>query len=253
MDRRKFQSERNVTESKPRQPVRLNKFISNAGIASRRDADRLIQEGMVSVNGKIITELGTKVLPTDKVVYKGKTLKSEKPQYILLNKPKDFITTMDDPLNRKTVMKLVSNACQERIYPVGRLDRNTTGLLLFTNDGELATKLTHPSHKIKKVYQVDLNKPLSQQDFHRIQSGIRLEDGLAFVDEIAILSADKKIIGLEIHIGKNRVVRRIFEKLGYEVIKLDRVMFGPLTKKDLPRGKWRHLDEKELKILLSLS
>ncbi|HHP7240668.1 MAG TPA: pseudouridine synthase [Cyclobacteriaceae bacterium] len=253
MDRPKSQSEKNVTDSNQSQPVRLNKFISNAGIASRRDADKLIQEGKVSVNGKIITELGTKVLRTDKVVYMGKTLKSEKPQYILLNKPKDFITTMEDPLNRKTVMKLVSNACRERIYPVGRLDRNTTGLLLFTNDGELATKLTHPSHMIKKVYQVDLNKPLSPQDFRRIQSGIRLEDGLAFVDEIAILSADKKIIGLEIHIGKNRVVRRIFEKLGYDVIKLDRVMFGPLTKKDLPRGKWRHLDVKELKILQRLS
>ncbi len=229
--------------------VRLNKFISNAGVCSRRDADILIQEGKIKVNKEVIREMGYKVKPGDKVYYNGKLLKREKAVYILLNKPKDFITTMEDPEGRKTVMSLVKNAADERIYPVGRLDRNTTGLLLFTNDGELAKKLSHPSYEIKKIYQVDLNKPITDEDFEKIKQGLKLEDGLAEVDEIAILSKDKSILGVEIHIGRNRIVRRIFEHLGYDVIRLDRVMYGPLTKKDLARGKWRALTDKEVVLL----
>jgi 23S rRNA pseudouridine2605 synthase len=226
--------------------VRLNKFISNSGVCSRRDADMLIQMGEVSVNGKVITELGYKVEKTDVVKYNGQTLRSERPIYVLLNKPKDFITTTEDPEERQTVMALVKTACKERIYPVGRLDRQTTGLLLLTNDGELAKKLTHPSHKILKVYQADLDKPITQEDFEKISSGLELEDGPVKVDSIAVVSPDKKSIGLEIHEGRNRIVRRMFEHLGYEVVKLDRVMYAGLTKKDLPRGKWRYLSEKEV-------
>jgi 23S rRNA pseudouridine2605 synthase len=236
---------------KPPQPeaIRLNRFIANAGVCSRRDADELIQSGKIKVNGKVVTELGTKVLPKDKVIYQGKVLRSEKLQYVLLNKPNDFITTMDDPHNRKTVMTLVKNACNERIFPVGRLDRKTTGLLLFTNDGELAKRLTHPSHQIKKIYQVELENGLVKHDFEQILKGIDLDDGLATVDELAIISDDHRHIGLQLHIGRNRIVRRIFEHLGYKVKKLDRVMFGPLTKKDLPRGKWRHLSAEEVRHL----
>lgn len=226
--------------------IRLNKYIADAGICSRREADKLIEAGEVKVNGQVVTELGTKVSRMDVVTYNGKKLSAEKLVYVLLNKPKDFITTMDDPDDRKTVMQLVNNAGNERIYPVGRLDRNTTGLLLLTNDGELTKKLSHPSHKVKKIYQVDLNKPLEEEDFEKIQAGLQLEDGEATVDEIAILSADRSIVGVEIHIGRNRIVRRIFEHLGYEVIRLDRVMYAGLTKKDLPRGKWRYLSQKEL-------
>ena len=226
--------------------IRLNKYIADAGICSRREADKLIEAGEVKVNGQVVTELGTKVSRMDVVTYNGKKLSAEKVVYVLLNKPKDFITTMDDPDDRKTVMQLVNNAGNERIYPVGRLDRNTTGLLLLTNDGELTKKLSHPSHKVKKIYQVDLNKPLEEEDFEKIQAGLQLEDGEATVDEIAILSADRSIVGVEIHIGRNRIVRRIFEHLGYEVIRLDRVMYAGLTKKDLPRGKWRYLSQKEL-------
>ncbi|MEM7550687.1 MAG: pseudouridine synthase [Bacteroidota bacterium] len=226
--------------------IRLNKFIANAGVCSRRDADKLIAEGSIKVNGKIIRELGYKVLRSDKVSYKGKALKSEALRYVLLNKPKDFITTVDDPQNRKTVMQLVEKACDERIYPVGRLDRQTTGLLLFTNDGELADKLSHPSNNIKKLYQVELDKPLDDLDFEKIASGVTLEDGKAFVDNLAIIEKHKRTIGIEIHLGRNRIVRRIFESLGYDVIRLDRVMYAGLTKKDLPRGKWRYLTLKEI-------
>jgi 23S rRNA pseudouridine2605 synthase len=194
----------------------------------------------------VITELGYKVEKTDVVKYNGQTLRSERPIYVLLNKPKDFITTTEDPEERQTVMALVKTACKERIYPVGRLDRQTTGLLLLTNDGELAKKLTHPSHKILKVYQADLDKPITQEDFEKISSGLELEDGPVKVDSIAVVSPDKKSIGLEIHEGRNRIVRRMFEHLGYEVVKLDRVMYAGLTKKDLPRGKWRYLSEKEV-------
>lgn len=226
--------------------IRLNKYIANAGVCSRREADSLISLGEVRVNGKVVTELGTKVKPTDKVTYGGKKLNPERPVYVLLNKPKNFITTTDDPEERNTVMQLVSNACDERIYPVGRLDRNTTGLLLLTNDGDLADKLAHPSNNVKKLYQVNIDKPISNEDFFKIQEGIRLEDGLAQVDEIGLVNDSKTSLGLQIHIGRNRIVRRIFEHLGYKVIRLDRVMYAGLTKKDLPRGHWRHLSEQEV-------
>jgi 23S rRNA pseudouridine2605 synthase len=226
--------------------MRLNKYISNAGLCSRRDADKMIEEGLIKVNGKVITELGYKIKPTDIVQHSNNTLKKERPVYVLLNKPKDFITTTDDPGERKTVMDLVANACKERIYPVGRLDRNTSGLLLLTNDGELAAKLTHPSNEIKKVYQADLDKPLEKEDFEKILNGLELEDGPVKVDDLAIVSPDRTCIGLEIHEGRNRIVRRLFEHLGYDVVKLDRVVYAGLTKKDLPRGNWRHLSEKEV-------
>ncbi len=233
--------------------IRLNRFIANAGVCSRRDADELIKAGEITVDGKVIKEMGFKVYRTDKVKHKGKVLRGEKNVYVLLNKPKDFITTTKDPQNRHTVMQLVSNACDERIFPVGRLDRNTTGLLLFTNDGELASKLMHPSYKVKKIYQVDINKPLKKEDYEQIVNGLELEDGLAKVDDIAIISPDSMSVGIEIHIGKNRIVRRIFEHLGYEVIKLDRVAYSSLTKKDLNRGRWRYLSEKEVINLKHLS
>ncbi|MDN3668731.1 pseudouridine synthase [Echinicola jeungdonensis] len=226
--------------------LRLNKYIANAGICSRREADKLIEKGEIKVNGEIITELGHKVHRYDKVVFKGKPINPEKPVYVLLNKPKDFITTTDDPMDRKTVMHLVQNACEERIFPVGRLDRNTTGLLLFTNDGELAANLSHPSSKIKKIYQVTLDKPISKGDVEAIIEGLTLEDGLVEVDDIQVLSKDKTILGIEIHVGKNRIVRRIFAHLGYEVTALDRVTYAGLTKKEISRGKWRFLSEKEV-------
>jgi 23S rRNA pseudouridine2605 synthase len=234
--------------------IRLNKFLADAGICSRREADKLIESGVIKVNGKIVTKLGTKVSRTDKVMYGDQTLKAEKLQYILLNKPKGYITTSDDPQNRKTVMTLVEKACKERIYPVGRLDRNTTGLLLFTNDGDLAKKLTHPKYKIKKIYHVVLDKPLAKNDMIKIAEGIELEDGFISPDMIAYDKTvdDKREIGIEIHSGRNRIVRRIFEHLGYKVVKLDRVMFASLTKKDLPRGRWRHLTEKEVGMLKML-
>jgi 23S rRNA pseudouridine2605 synthase len=226
--------------------IRLNKYISNAGICSRREADTLIEKGLVQVNGSVVNELGFKVSPGDKVHYKGKLVNPEKPVYLLLNKPKDFITTTEDPLERKTVMNLIANACEERVFPVGRLDRNTTGLLFFTNDGDLAAKLSHPSNNIKKIYQVTLDKALSHNDEKAISEGIQLEDGLAEVDDIQVLSKDRKILGLEIHLGRNRIVRRIFAQLGYEVVGLDRVMYAGLDKKDLPRGRFRFLSEKEV-------
>lgn len=227
--------------------IRLNKYIANSGICSRREADQLITEGTIKVNGVVVTELGYKVKPEDSVKYNNKVLKPEKFAYVLLNKPKDFITTMDDENERKTVMQLVANATNERIYPVGRLDRNTTGLLLFTNDGELAQKLTHPSNKVKKIYEVELDKPLTAEDFDKIADGkIHLFDGPVKVDEIAIISPSKKMIGIEIHEGRNRIVRRIFESLGYDVLKLDRVMYAGLTKKNVSRGSWRYLTATEV-------
>jgi len=238
-------SQRAPVAKKP-EPIRLNKYIANAGVCSRREADALITDGQITVNGKVVTEMGHKVLPSDTVKYQGKLLKFEKLQYVLLNKPKGFITTMSDERGRKTVMSLVAKACDERIYPVGRLDRNTTGLLLFTNDGDFAKKLTHPSYQVKKIYQVELDKPLTKADFEAIIKGVELEDGLATVDELAVISEDNKTVGIEIHIGRNRIVRRIFEHLGYQVEKLDRVTFGHLTKKNLPRGKWRHLTDAEV-------
>ncbi len=228
--------------------TRLNKYLANAGVSSRRKADELIAAGKITVNGKVITEMGFRVLKNDKVEFDGKEIKPQKRYYILLNKPKDFITTTKDEKDRKTVMDLVKKACEgERIYPVGRLDRNTTGLLLITNDGELAHKLTHPSKKVKKIYQAKLNKPLTKAHFTEIHRGIELEDGFIKVDRLAWPDQkEKDVVGIELHSGKNRIVRRIFESLGYKVLKLDRVVFGSLTKKDLPRGKWRHLDDKEI-------
>ncbi len=233
---------------KPAEPeeTRLNKYIANSGVCSRRDADKLIADGQVKVNGEVVREMGYKVKKTDNVKHLNKLLNPEKPRYVLLNKPKDFITTASDPKNRNTVMQLVEKACEERIYPVGRLDRQTTGLLLFTNDGDLAKKLTHPAFGIKKIYQVLLDKPITMVDFEAILKGLELEDGVAEVKEMATLGDDNLNLGIEIHMGKNRIVRRIFEAVGYRVEKLDRVMFGNLTKKNLPRGKWRHLDEKEI-------
>jgi 23S rRNA pseudouridine2605 synthase len=229
--------------------IRLNKFIANAGICSRREADKLILSGKISVNDQVVQVLGTKVMATDKITYFEKTIQSEKLQYILLNKPKDFITTTHDPQNRRTVMTLVKRACVERIYPVGRLDRYTTGLLLLTNDGDLAKRLTHPKYKIKKVYQLKIDKPISEVHYNEILAGVHLDDGLALIDQLAILTEDRKSLGIEIHIGKNRIVRRIFEKYGYKVLKLDRVMFGSLTKQNLSRGKWRFLNSREVENL----
>ena len=234
--------------------IRLNKFIANSGICSRREADTLIESGAVSINGQVVTELGTKITRDDKVQFDGETLNIEKKVYLLLNKPKGYITTVDDPQDRDTVMMLVKNACPERIYPVGRLDRNTSGLLLFTNDGETAKKLTHPGHKVRKVYHVELNKGLSKSDMGVLTEGIELEDGPMALDEIAYTGSgdDKKNIGVVIHSGRNRIVRRLFETLEYEVVKLDRVAFANLTKKDLPRGRWRMLEQSEINMLLML-
>lgn len=230
--------------------IRLNKYVSNAGVCSRREADVLIQTGVVSVNGKIVTELGYKIQPSDVVQYDGETINAEKKRYVLLNKPKGFITTMDDPRGRKTVMTLVSKACRERIYPVGRLDRETTGLLLFTNDGDMAKKLTHPRYQARKLYHVELHKPVSREDLEKLLKGVDLEDGKTKVDKAEYVEdKSSREIGVELHSGKNRIVRRLFEALGYNVVKLDRVQFAGLTKKDLPRGMFRHLTEQEVAFL----
>lgn len=248
-DKKKFsKGKSSSTESVDDGTTRLNKYISNAGICSRREADEMIAAGVISVNGQVVTEMGYKVQPGDEVRYNNETLRSERLMYLLVNKPKDYITTVDDPDNRKTVMSLVSNACKERVYPVGRLDRNTTGLLLFTNDGELARRLTHPSFEVQKVYQVDLDKNLKPSDMDKISEGINLEDGFVKVDAISYVGSgnDKSVVGIELHSGKNRIVRRIFEALDYDVKKLDRVYFAGLSKRDLPRGRWRFLTELEV-------
>lgn len=235
---------------KDHEEIRLNKYIAQTGICSRREADKYIKAGLIEVNTKVITELGIKIHPKDKVKYKGKILNPEKPVYVLLNKPKDYITTLDDPHANKRVIDLVKNACKERIYPVGRLDRNTTGVLLFTNDGDLTKKLTHPKYNKKKIYHVWLNKIVKSQDMQKMLDGIKLEDGISSVDAIQYVdSTDKTQIGIEIHSGKNRIVRRLFEHLDYQVKKLDRVYFAGLTKKNLSRGKWRFLIEKEISML----
>ncbi len=234
----------------PNAPIRLNKFLANAGVCSRREADDFIQAGVVKVNGEVVTELGTKVLRTDTILFHDQNISLEKKVYVLLNKPKDTVTTSDDPQNRKTVMQLVEGACPERIYPVGRLDRNTTGVLLLTNDGDLASKLTHPKFLKKKVYHVQLDKNVTAADMQQIADGIQLEDGEIHADAIEYAHpTDKKQVGIEIHSGRNRIVRRIFEHLGYRVIKLDRVLFAGLTKKNLRRGDWRFLTEKEVDML----
>lgn len=260
----KKRAEKAVSFSKPAEGARqniarpvsnnqmpLNKFIAHAGVAARREAAEIVKKGLVKVNGVLITEPGHKVSAKDEIRVNGKKIFLAKNLvYILLNKPKDYITTTDDPQGRKTVLDLIKKASPERVYPVGRLDRNTSGVLLFTNDGELAQKLTHPSHEIKKVYHVTLNKPLEKNDFDKILSGVVLEDGPASVDLLAYAdNKDKTQIGVEIHSGKNRIVRRIFEHLGYDVKNLDRVMFAGLTKKNVERGKWRFLSEKEIRDL----
>ena len=227
--------------------IRLNKYIANAGVCSRREADTFIAAGNVTVNGKPVTELGFKVGDSDEVRFDGRLLNREKKEYVLLNKPRNFITTTRDEKGRRTVMELIGNASGARLVPVGRLDRNTTGLLLFTNDGDLAKKLTHPRHGVRKIYHAELNRNLKPTDLAKIQEGLELEDGPVQVDAVSYIDgASHREVGLEIHSGRNRIVRRIFEHLGYEVVKLDRVVFAGLTKKDLPRGHWRHLTQQEL-------
>jgi len=235
-------------EGMEQEKVRLNKFIANAGVCSRRDADVLIKEGKIKINGAVVTEMGYKVSPNDTVEYGRKTLSRQKFHYVLLNKPKGFITTMEDEKDRRTVMDLVSKATTDRIYPVGRLDRETMGLLLFTNDGKLAEKLSHPSYQVKKVYQLTLNKDLTEEHFEKIKEGFNLEDGPVKVDELAYVG-DSREIGIELHVGRNRIVRRIFEHFGYHVDRLDRVYYAGLTKKAIPRGKWRLLEPKEVMAL----
>lgn len=234
----------------PVEETRLNKYIASSGICSRREADTFIRAGLVTVNGELVTEMGFKIKPGDEVRYNGQRIKNERLVYILLNKPKDYITTLRDPHASRTVMDLVKNACKERIYPVGRLDRNTTGVLLLTNDGDLTKILTHPSHNRLKIYHVGLDKALTATDMQKIREGITLDDGPVKADDISYTDpADKKMVGIEIHSGRNRIVRRIFEQLGYSVKKLDRVYFAGLTKKGLSRGKWRFLTEKEIGML----
>ena len=232
------------------EPIRLNKYMANAGICSRREADEFITKGLVKVNGETVTELGTKIQRSDVVEYDGKVVVPERKCYVLLNKPKDCVTTSDDPNGRTTVLDLVKNACQERIYPVGRLDRNTTGVLLLTNDGDLASKLTHPKFVKKKIYHVWTDKDIAEEDMQRIADGIELDDGEIHADAISYVSdTDRNQAGIEIHSGRNRIVRRIFESLGYRVVKLDRVYFAGLTKKNLPRGRWRYLTQEEVNFL----
>ena len=245
------QSQPSITRPQTTELMPLNKYISHAGISGRREAAEIVKKGIVKVNGKIVTEPGHKISPKDEVVVNGKKIfPSKNLVYILLNKPKDFITTTEDPQGRKTVLDLIRRATTERVYPVGRLDRNTSGVLLFTNDGELSQKLTHPSNEIKKIYAVTLDKPLDKKDFDQILKGIVLEDGPASVDKLAYADTkDRTQLGVEIHSGRNRIVRRIFEHLGYDVKNLDRVMFGGLTKKNVERGKWRFLNEKEVREL----
>jgi len=242
-----------VTDQAPNE-LRLNQFIAHAGVCSRREADELIANGLIKVNGKVVNGLGLRVKPTDTVEYNGKQLQGERMVYVLLNKPKGFIATTEDDKERKTVMELVESACEERIYPVGRLDRATLGLLLFTNDGKLAEKLTHPSNRIRKIYHVFLNKPMKEEDLETIANGITLEDGFIKPDRInyVVEAVNGDELGIQIHSGKNHIVRRIFEHMGYDVVKLDRTLFAGLTKKDLPRGKWRFLTEKEVAMLKML-
>ena len=246
----KKQIEYKETHIDPDEPIRLNKYLANAGVCSRREADEFIAAGVVKVNGEIVTELGTKVKRSDTVHFHDQQVSIEKKVYVLLNKPKDYVTTSDDPQNRKTVMDLVKDACRERIYPVGRLDRNTTGVLLLTNDGELASKLTHPQYMKKKIYHVWLDKNVTAADMHLIADGVTLDDGEIHADAIDYASeTDRKQVGIEIHSGRNRIVRRIFESLGYKVLKLDRVFFAGLTKKNVRRGDWRFLTEQEVNML----
>jgi 23S rRNA pseudouridine2605 synthase len=245
----------NFTEEQPQLThaeqvlIRLNRYVANSGVCSRREADELIAKGKISVNDQVITELGYKVKQNDVVKYQDRVIKREKLVYLLLNKPKDYITTLEDPENRKTVMDLIANACEERVFPVGRLDRDTTGLILLTNDGDLAQRLAHPSFEVKKVYQVELDKAITDEHYKKLFEGILLEDGWAKVDNAQILNNEGTTLGLEIHLGRNRIIRRIFETLGYDVVKLDRTMYAGLTKKDIPRGNWRMLNPDEVRNL----
>lgn len=251
---KKRQAQPSTNLPDPSAPVRLNRFISQAGVCSRRDADELIQKGLVKVNGEVVTELGKKVLPRKDVVeYNGKRLDAKRYVYVLLNKPKNMITTREDPMGRRTVLDPIEQATRERVNPVGRLDRNTTGLLLLTNDGDLAQKLTHPSKRIRKIYAVRTDRPVAETHLQRLVSGVELEDGVAKADKADYITGGQpNEIGIELHIGRNRVVRRMMEALGYEVMALDRVMLGPLTKKNLPRGKWRLLTDEEVAFLKML-
>ncbi len=227
--------------------IRLNKYIANSGICSRREADTYIEHGSVTVNGELVTEMGYKVQEGDEVRFDGTAISIEQKRYVLLNKPKNYITTMEDDRGRKTVMDLISNATKERIYPVGRLDRNTTGLLLFTNDGELAKKLTHPKHNVRKLYHASLDKKLSLSDLDKLRGDVIIEGRKVFIDAVSYVEGEKKTeVGIEIHSGRNRIVRKIFENFGYSVVKLDRVIFAGLTKKNLPRGRWKELTQQEV-------
>ncbi|MDP2542606.1 pseudouridine synthase [Tenacibaculum discolor] len=252
-DFRKPKSNKPAEKKTENTGIRLNKFISNSGICSRREADTYIEHGSVSVNGKLVTEMGYKVQPTDEVRFDGTLISMEQKRYVLLNKPKNYITTMEDDRGRKTVMELVGNATKERIYPVGRLDRNTTGLLLFTNDGELAKKLTHPKHNVRKLYHASLDKKLSIADLEKLRGDVIIEGRKVFIDAVSYVEGERKTeVGIEIHSGRNRIVRKIFEHFGYTVIKLDRVIFAGLTKKNLPRGRWRELTQQEINTLQML-
>ncbi|MFD2568880.1 pseudouridine synthase [Pseudotenacibaculum haliotis] len=246
-----FQKDFKKTSSQPKKTdtdgIRLNKFISNSGICSRREADTFIEHGSVTVNGELVTEMGYKVQPTDEVRFDGTMISPEKKRYVLLNKPKNYITTMDDERGRKTVMDLVDSATKERIYPVGRLDRMTTGLLLFTNDGELAKKLTHPKHNVRKLYHASLDRKLDLKDLEKLRGDVIIEGRKVFIDAVSYVEGQNKTeIGIEIHSGRNRIVRKIFEHVGYKVVKLDRVIFAGLTKKNLQRGRWRELTNQEV-------
>ncbi|WP_299108380.1 pseudouridine synthase [uncultured Tenacibaculum sp.] len=252
-DFRKPKSSASKPTQKKDDGVRLNKYIANSGICSRREADTYIEHGSVVVNGKLVTEMGYKVQPGDEVKFDGTLISMEQKRYVLLNKPKNYITTMEDDRGRKTVMELISNATKERIYPVGRLDRNTTGLLLFTNDGELAKKLTHPKHNVRKLYHASLDKKLSLADLEKLRGDVIIEGRKVFIDAVSYVEGERKTeVGIEIHSGRNRIVRKIFEHFGYTVVKLDRVIFAGLTKKNLPRGRWRELTNQELNNLQML-
>lgn len=237
---------RQKTSDKVEDGIRLNKYIANAGICSRREADTFITTGLVSINGKIVTELGTRVMTGDEVKFNDERINPEKKVYILLNKPKDYVTTLDDPEGRRTVIDLIKSACEERVYPVGRLDRNTTGLLLLTNDGELTKKLTHPSYNKKKIYHIEVDKPITREHFDEIVKGVDLDDGPIIVDSISYVDNLRTEVGVELHSGRNRIVRRIMEHFGYNVKRLDRVYFAGLTKLNLPRGRWRFLTDQEI-------
>ena len=242
-----FKKKPSQTQKSDADGIRLNKYISNSGVCSRREADTYIEHGSVTVNGKLVTEMGYKVQATDVVRFDGTLISPEQKKYVLLNKPKNYITTMEDDRGRKTVMDLVSNAAQERIYPVGRLDRMTTGLLLFTNDGELAKKLTHPKHNVKKLYHASLDRKLDLKDLEKLRGDVIIEGRKVFIDAVSYVDGQPKTeVGIEIHSGRNRIVRKIFEHVGYKVVKLDRVLFAGLTKKNIPRGRWRELTTQEV-------